>query len=224
MKAMILAAGKGERMRPLTLRTPKPLLQAGGKALIDYHIENLKAAGYTDLVINHAWLGAQLESHLGDGHEYGVSITWSPEGEPLETAGGIRHALHRLTDRDDWFIVVNGDIWSDFAFDRLHPPAAGLALLVMTPNPPHNPTGDFHLDLDGTIRPDGSNPLTFTGISVLHRELFSGIYGNDIKLGPILRRAAEAGQVRGITLGGNWFDIGTPERLEQLDSWLSHQD
>lgn len=224
MKAMILAAGKGERMRPLTLSCPKPLLRAGGKALIDYHINRLRDAGFTDLVVNRAWLGEKLEAYLGDGRDRGVSITWSPEDAPLETAGGIRHALEHLAGQGDWFTVINGDIWCDFDFSRLQPPSTGLALLVLTSNPPHNPDGDFQLEQDGTIRPEGPNPLTFTGISVLHKDLFSGAYGDDAKLAPLLRRAATSGQVRGLRLQGHWFDIGTPGRLEQLDSWLSNQD
>jgi MurNAc alpha-1-phosphate uridylyltransferase len=220
MKAMILAAGKGERMRPLTLTCPKPLLCAGGKTLIDYHIDRLRAAGLTDLVINRAWLGEKLAAHLGGGADRGVSITWSVEGQPLETAGGIRYALDRLAGQGDWFAVVNGDVWCDFDFTVLRPPAAGVAQLVLTDNPIHNPGGDFQLQEDGTIRAEGPNPLTFTGISLLHRDLFSGAYGDDAKLAPLLRRAAEAGQVHGLHYRGHWFDIGTPERLEQLDRWL----
>ena len=220
MKAMILAAGKGERMRPLTLSCPKPLLPAGGKALIDYHIERLKSAGITDLVINQAWLGEKLEAYLGNGADRGVSITWSAEGQPMETAGGIRRALEALSGQGDWFIVVNGDVWCDFDFKDLKPPVAGVAMLVLSDNPPHHPGGDFQLQEDGSVRTDGPNPLTFTGISMLHRELFNGTYGNEAKLAPLLRRAAEAGKVRGLHHPGHWFDIGTPERLEQLDRWL----
>lgn len=224
MKAIILAAGKGERMRPLTLSCPKPLLQAGGKPLIDYHIERLKTAGFTHLVINHAWLGEQLEASLGNGSSRGVSIVWSREGEPLETAGGIRKALNELTREADWFVVINGDIWCDFDLSRMQPPATGVAKLVMTANPPHNREGDFNLREDGTITAEGPNRLTFTGISLLHRNLFSGAYGSDAKLAPLLRRAAEEGMVSGLHHPGPWFDIGTPERLEQLDRWLSERD
>lgn len=220
MKAMILAAGKGERMRPLTLSCPKPLLRAGGKPLIDYHIENLRAAGFSELVINHAWLGEQLETYLGDGSGHGVRISWSPEGEPLETAGGIRQALPQLYSDEGWFVVVNGDIWCDFDFSQLKPPTSGLAKLVMTANPAHNPGGDFHLDEEGRIHSDGPDRLTFTGISLLHPDLFSGTFGAESKLAPILRRAAQAGCVSGTRHHGSWFDIGTPERLQQLDALL----
>lgn len=223
MKAMILAAGKGERMRPLTLTTPKPMLEAGGKALIDYHIEHLHQAGFRDLVINRAWLGEKLEAFLGDGRGRGVSIDWSREEEPLETAGGIRHALSRLSGPDGWFLVVNGDIWCDFAFAHLRPPPHGLAHLVLTANPDHNPEGDFHLGQDGRVASTGPDRLTFSGISLLHRDLFGGAFGNDAKLAPLLRRAADAGLVSGTQHTGHWFDIGTPQRLDQLDKWLKNE-
>ena len=134
MKAMILAAGKGERMRPLTLTTPKPLVRAGGVPLIEYHLRALAAAGFTEIVINHAWLGQQIEDYLGDGSRYGVSIRYSAEGEPLETGGGIFRALPLLG--DEAFLVVNGDIWTDYDFSVLHQPIAGLAHLVLADNPP----------------------------------------------------------------------------------------
>ena len=143
MKAMILAAGKGERMRPLTLTTPKPLVRAGGVPLIEYHLRALAAAGFTDIVINHAWLGQQIEDYLGDGSRYGVSIQYSAEGEPLETGGGIFRALPLLG--DEAFLVVNGDIWTDYDFSVLHPSITGLAHLVLADNPAHHPTGDFSL-------------------------------------------------------------------------------
>src|SRR5690554_4157787 len=151
VKAMILAAGKGERMRPLTLTTPKPLLKAGGDPLIVHHIRSLRAAGFRDLVINHAWLGEQLEAALGNGQAYGASIRWSPEDEPLETAGGIVHALPLLDTDDGWFAVINGDIWHDFDLRLLRPPAQGRALLVLADNPVHHPQGDFVLDSGGQV-------------------------------------------------------------------------
>ncbi|KXS50897.1 MAG: nucleotidyl transferase, partial [Marinobacter sp. T13-3] len=209
MKAMILAAGKGERMRPLTLHTPKPLLEAGGKPLIEHHIEGLKRAGFTELVINHAWLGEQIEETLGNGEAFGVRIQYSAEGEPLETAGGIIRALPLLTNTgSDWFAVINGDIWTDFPLERLTPPKAPdcLALLVMTDNPAHNPAGDFSLQPDGRLAREGSSSLTFTGISVLHKKLFDGLDDTAGKLGPVLREAMTNGQVRGTHHRGHWMD------------------
>ncbi|WP_150911288.1 N-acetylmuramate alpha-1-phosphate uridylyltransferase MurU [Marinobacter halotolerans] len=222
MKAMILAAGKGERMRPLTLTTPKPMLRAGGKPLIVHHLENLQRAGFRELVINHAWLGTQIEEALGDGNEFGVRITYSAEGEPLETAGGIVKALPLLTESgDDWFAVINGDIWCDFDPGNLTPPAGADALLVLTDNPEHNPQGDFSLDEQGRVVKDGAEKLTFTGISLLHRRLFDGLEAGPLKLAPILHEAIARGRVRGIHHTGQWMDIGTPDRLKELDTLLA---
>lgn len=221
MKAMILAAGKGERMRPLTLTTPKPLLPAGGKPLIVHHLERLKAAGFQNIVINHAWLGNQIESELGDGSDIGLTIEYSRENQPLETAGGIIHALPLLTDNDeDWFLVINGDIWCDFKLAQLAPPLNADALLVMTDNPDHNPAGDFCLRADGTMVENAPETLTFTGISLLHRSLFAELAPGARKLAPILRTAMARGRVKGIHHTGHWMDIGTPERLRELDRIL----
>lgn len=223
MKAMILAAGKGERMRPLTLTTPKPLLEAGGKPLIAYHLENLHRAGFRDVVINHAWLGQQIEQALDTGEAFGLTIRYSPEGEPLETAGGIVRALPLLTGGgEDWFLVINGDIWTDFPLAELQPPATPDcdALLVVTDNPAHHPDGDFALQQDGTLTSEGEDKLTFTGISLLHRRLFAGLDDSAGKLGPVLRRAMAHGRVRGLHHRGQWMDIGTPERLAELDRKL----
>ncbi|MDI9244184.1 N-acetylmuramate alpha-1-phosphate uridylyltransferase MurU [Marinobacter sp. CHS3-4] len=222
MKAMILAAGKGERMRPLTLTTPKPLLSAGGRPLIEHHLERLKQAGYHDIVINHAWLGKQIEEALGNGRRFGVSIDYSPEGEPLETAGGIQKALPLLTeDADDWFLVINGDIWCDLDLATLAPPQDADALLVLTDNPGHNPSGDFCLEPDGQVALTGENPLTFSGISLLHRRLFDSLPPGSMKLAPILKTAIADQRVRGLHFSGRWMDIGTPERLRQLDTLLT---
>lgn len=224
MKAMILAAGKGERMRPLTLTTPKPLLAAGGKPLIVHHLERLHAAGFRDVVINHAWLGEQIESALGTGEDFGLSIQYSREGEPLETAGGIVRALPQLTSADcDWFLVINGDIWCDFPLSELAPPADCDALLVLTSNPEHHPAGDFQLHTDGTVTEDGPDKLTFTGISLLHRRLFQGLDDQSGKLGPVLRQAMGDQRVRGVEHPGQWVDVGTPERLQALDQTLKHR-
>lgn len=218
MKAMILAAGKGERMRPLTLSTPKPLLPVAGKPLIQWHIEALRRAGINDLVINHAWLGEQLERAFGDGSALGVHIRWSAEEQPLETAGGILHALPLLGSEP--FLLVNGDIWCDFDFAGLQLPAGKLAHLVLVPNPPFKQGGDFLLE--GTVV---SNPAegergraqTFSGISVLSPVLFDGLSGGPRPLAPLLRAAADRGLVSGELHGGQWIDVGTPERLQQAN-------
>lgn len=221
MKAMILAAGKGERMRPLTLTTPKPLLPAGGKPLIAHHLERLQAAGFRQLVINHAWLGQQIEEALGNGDAFGLSIEYSRESEPLETAGGIVHALPLLTSAgDEWFLVINGDIWCDFDPARLAPSDNADALLVMTRNPEHHPAGDFCLHPNGTVTEQGPDMLTFSGISLLHRRLFEGLTPGPRKLAPILREAMARKRVRGLLHTGQWMDIGTPERLHDLDRKL----
>lgn len=226
MKAMILAAGRGERMRPLTDRTPKPLLTVQGKPLIDYQIERLAKAGWRDLVINHAWLGRQIEEWLGDGRRYGVTIEYSREATGLETAGGIRHALALLTRNDDWFLVINADVWTDFDLAAIPAPDPGiLAWLVLVNNPPHHPGGDFTLTADGHVRAVGDGGrLTFAGISLLHRKLFTGLDPDQPrKLAPLLEAAMAADRVRGHFHDGHWYDIGTPERLAALDHWLGQQ-
>ncbi|VVN40058.1 N-acetylmuramate alpha-1-phosphate uridylyltransferase [Pseudomonas fluorescens] len=219
MKAMILAAGKGERMRPLTLTTPKPLVRAGGVPLIEYHLRALAAAGFTDIVINHAWLGQQIEDYLGDGSRFGVSIQYSPEGEPLETGGGIFRALPLLG--DEAFVVVNGDIWTDYDFSVLHQPINGLAHLVLADNPNHHPAGDFTL-VGGQVhdgQPD-TPTLTYSGIAVLHPQLFDGCTAGAFKLAPLLRRAMADGQVSGERLNGRWVDVGTHERLAEVETLI----
>lgn len=219
MKAMILAAGKGERMRPLTLTTPKPLVRAGGVPLIEYHLRALAAAGFTEIVINHAWLGQQIEDYLGDGSRYGVSIQYSPEGEPLETGGGIYRALPLLG--DEAFVVVNGDIWTDYDFSVLHQPIVGLAHLVLATNPAHHPSGDFQL-IDGKVR-DGqpaTDTLTYSGIAVLHPQLFESCSAGAFKLAPLLRAAMANGQVSGERLNGLWVDVGTHERLAEVEALI----
>lgn len=219
MKAMILAAGKGERMRPLTLTTPKPLVRAGGVPLIEYHLRALAAAGFDEIVINHAWLGQQIEDYLGDGSRYGVSIQYSAEGEPLETGGGIFRALPLLG--DEAFVVVNGDIWTDYDFSVLHQPILGLAHLVLADNPAHHPSGDFQL-IDGQVRDGqpGSSNLTYSGIAVLHPQLFDGCSAGAFKLAPLLRTAMDDGQVSGERLNGQWVDVGTHERLAEAEALI----
>lgn len=217
MKAMILAAGRGERMRPLTDHTPKPLLRAGGQALIEYHIYGLVAAGFHDIVINHAHLGEQIETALGDGRRYGASIRYSAEGTALETGGGIFRALPLLGDEP--FVVVNGDVWCDYPFTQLRRAPAGLAHLVLVGNPAHNPRGDFHLEGE-RVMSDGEPKLTFSGIGIYRRELFEGCSDGAFPLAPLLRQAMAAGQVSGEYFAGHWTDVGTPQRLAELDEWL----
>ncbi|WP_024696343.1 N-acetylmuramate alpha-1-phosphate uridylyltransferase MurU [Pseudomonas syringae] len=220
MKAMILAAGKGERMRPLTLHTPKPLVRAGGVPLIEYHLNALREAGFHNLVINHAWLGQQIEDYLGDGQRLGLDIRYSPEGEPLETGGGIFRALPLLG--DDPFVVVNGDIWTDYDFAALRTPLAGLAHLVLIDNPAHHPSGDFSL-VDGQVRDDDSAGarLTYSGIAILHPRLFAGCEAGAFKLAPLLRDAMRDGKVTGEHFKGRWVDVGTHERLAEVEQLLS---
>ncbi|AHL36282.1 mannose-1-phosphate guanylyltransferase [Pseudomonas brassicacearum] len=219
MKAMILAAGKGERMRPLTLTTPKPLVRAGGVPLIEYHLRALARAGFTDIVVNHAWLGQQIEAYLGDGSRFGVSIQFSPEGEPLETGGGIFRALPLLG--DEAFVVVNGDIWTDYDFSALRQPLQGLAHLVLVDNPEHHPDGDFIL-ADGKVHDDApaADKLTYSGIAILHPQLFEGCADGAFRLAPLLRKAMAEGRVSGEHLKGHWVDVGTHERLAQVETLI----
>ncbi|MFK4075634.1 N-acetylmuramate alpha-1-phosphate uridylyltransferase MurU [Ectopseudomonas khazarica] len=219
MKAMILAAGKGERLRPLTLHTPKPLVRAAGVPLIEYHLRALAAAGFGELVINHAWLGQQIEDHLGDGSRFGVSIRYSPEGEPLETGGGIFKALPLLGDEP--FLVVNGDIFTDYAFAQLRKPLAGLAHLVLVDNPAHHPQGDFLLTGGQVSDGQGTGErLTYSGLAVLSPQLFEGCEPGAFKLAPLLRQAMVRGLVSGERHAGRWIDVGTHERLADVERVL----
>ncbi|WP_333985066.1 N-acetylmuramate alpha-1-phosphate uridylyltransferase MurU [Ectopseudomonas khazarica] len=219
MKAMILAAGKGERLRPLTLHTPKPLVRAAGVPLIEYHLRALAAAGFGELVINHAWLGQQIEDHLGDGSRFGVSIRYSPEGEPLETGGGIFKALPLLGDEP--FLVVNGDIFTDYAFAQLRKPLAGLAHLVLVDNPAHHPQGDFLLAGGQVSDGQGTGErLTYSGLAVLSPQLFEGCEPGAFKLAPLLRQAMARGLVSGERHAGRWIDVGTHERLADVERVL----
>lgn len=218
MKAMILAAGRGERMRPLTDRTPKPLLKVGGKPLIVWHIERLAATGFKDLVINHAHLGEQIENALGDGSQWGVRIQYSPEEIALETAGGIANAMPLLGDAP--FLVVNGDVFADIDFGALKLVSPNVAHLVMVDNPPQHAAGDFAFS-GGKLGVDGTEKLTFSGVGVYEPKLFAGITrGEAAKLAPLLKAAMAQGLVSGSHHQGVWHDIGTPERLQALDSQL----
>lgn len=247
MKAMILAAGRGERMRPLTDHTPKPLLPVGGKPLIVWHIERLAKAGFTEIIINHAHLGQQIEDALGDGSQWNVHIQYSPEKSALETAGGIANALPLLGDAP--FLVVNGDVFTELDFATLTspntntPPSAvvapsrfkgegwgegkippktkqPLAHLIMVNNPPQHPNGDFALS-NGKLQTEGEQKLTFSGIGIYSPALFKDVTrGEPAKLAPLLKQAMSEGLVTGLHYLGTWHDIGTPERLKQIDEFL----
>lgn len=225
MKAMILAAGRGERMRPLTDHTPKPLLPVGGQPLIAWHIQRLAAAGFGDIVINHAWLGDKIEAALGDGSRYGVRLAYSREATALETAGGIATALHLLGEAP--FLVVNGDVLTDIDFAALRPTLAALdgkqhlAHLLLVANPAHHPGGDFGLLADGRLSANAADGigLTFSGIGLYHPALFAGTPAQQpAKLAPLLRAAMARGQVSGARHDGLWLDVGTVERLAEADA------
>jgi MurNAc alpha-1-phosphate uridylyltransferase len=223
MRAMILAAGRGERMRPLTDRTPKSLLPVGGKPLIEWHVEKLARAGCRDVVINHAWLGEQIEACLGGGERFGLSIRYSAEGEALETAGGIANALPLLGGAP--FLVVNADIFTTVDYAALlarSPPLEEnvLAHLVLVDNPEHNLRGDFSL-VSGRLGDDGPTRLTFSGIGVYDAALFSGIQaGARAPLAPLLRAAMREGRISGELFSGLWTDVGTPQRLAEVDAMV----
>ena len=210
---MILAAGRGERMRPLTDTCPKPLLTVDDKPLIVYHLEALRNAGLDSIVINVSWLGERIQNALGDGSEYGLRIEYSDEPEALETAGGIIHALDKLHDQ---FIVVNGDVFTDFDFGSLKGVKTE-AHLVLVENPQHNPQGDFAIE-DGYLSNLTSNRYTFSGIGCYQKSFFEGYEDGKRSLAPMLRQAADEQHVSAELYSGMWNDIGTPERLQQLQS------
>lgn len=221
MKAMILAAGHGTRMRPLTDHTPKPLLKVAGKPLIVWHIEKLRQAGFQDIVINIAWLGKQIPQALGDGKQFGVHLHYSDEQHEgaLETAGGIIKALALLGDAT--FLVINGDVWCDYPFSTNDPLKAGdLAHLILVNNPQHNPDGDFALQ-QGRVVNEGEPKFTFSGIGYYSPALFKGLPEGKRPLAPLLRAAMKTNKVSGEVYRGDWHDIGTPERLEALERYLT---
>lgn len=232
-KAIILAAGRGERMRPLTDALPKPLLRVGGKSLIEYHLENLARAGFIEVVINHAHLGQMIEAALGNGEHYGIDIRYSREPVALETAGGIAQALAILqegsADGEQPFVTVNADIYCEIDFSVLLPvlrhmqsnPDGDLAHLVLVDNPVHHPDGDFAFD-SGRVVLSEKNKLTFSGVGVYQPRLFKDVVpGAVAKLAPLLRQAIAAGKIGGRHYRGVWVDVGTPERLHSLDARLS---
>ena len=215
---MLLAAGRGERMRPLTDSIPKPLVTVAGKPLIAWHLTALARAGIREVVINLSWLPEKLRAALGDGHEYGVAITWSDEGPvPLETGGGIFRAVPLLGPGP--FLVVNADIWTDIDFGALALEPHSHAHLVLVPNPPHNPRGDFALDGDRVVNRD-SGRLTYSGVGVYRPEFFAGCSAGRFPLLPLLNRAIAARRVRGELHRGAWSDVGTAERLAALEAQL----
>ncbi|MBS0457204.1 MAG: nucleotidyltransferase family protein [Proteobacteria bacterium] len=243
MKALIFAAGKGERMRPLTERTPKPLLHVAGKPLIVWHLEKLAGIGVREVVINTAWLAEQFPATLGDGSRWGLRLHYSHEGaEPIETGGGMLHALPLLRDGknpDAAFLAVNGDIWCDYDFTRLPREPTGVAHLLMVDNPPQHPRGDFTLASDGrlfphpdAVAPGAGHVLTFSGIGVYRPALLDdwrSVIGDAagaredpprFKLAPLLRAAMAAGEITGERHAGAWTDVGTPQRLAELDARL----
>jgi MurNAc alpha-1-phosphate uridylyltransferase len=216
---MLLAAGRGERMRPLTDTLPKPLLEVGGRSLIAWHLVALARAGIREVVINLSWLGGQLRAALGDGRDLGVSISWSEEGPiPLETGGGIFRALPRLGPEP--FLVVNADIWTDIDFGRLRLPSEMHAHLVLIANPVHHPRGDFGLEGDRVVNRD-SERLTYSGVGVYSPEFFAGCTAGRFPLLPLLNRAIAASRVSGGVHRGQWCDVGTAERLASLSAQLA---
>jgi MurNAc alpha-1-phosphate uridylyltransferase len=218
---MVLAAGRGERMRPLTDREPKPLLRVAGKRLIEYHLERLAAGGFREVVINTAWLGDMIEAVLDSGARYGLAITYSHERpEALETGGGIFNALPLLGSQP--FLLVNGDVWTDIDFGALRraPPAESLAHLVLVTNPPQHPRGDFRLE-HGLVSEGEGLRRTYSGVGIYRAEFFADCQPGKFPLLPLLRRAIGQGRLSGELHTGRWFDIGTAERLSALDAQLS---
>ena len=217
---MILAAGRGNRMRPLTDRTPKPLLEVGGKSLLEWQVERLTLAGIRHIVINHAHLGEQIEQAMGDGSRWGVTLDYSPEGQgrALETGGGIFKALPLLGSQP--FIAVNGDIWTEMPYGQLRLPRHRLAHLVMVDNPLHHPEGDFRL-LGARVVADGQPRLTFSGVGIYAPALFARCEPGAFPLAPLLRSAMRDKRISGEHYRGRWWDIGTPERLQQLNETLA---
>ena len=217
MKAMVLAAGRGERLRPLTDTVPKPLVPLAGRMLIEYHLEKLARAGIVDVVINLSWLGGRIREALGTGARYGLQIRYSEEGPvPLETGGGIAAALGLLGAEP--FLVVNADVWTDLDFAALGAlPAEAHANIVLAPNPEHHPHGDFAL-CGETVLEQGETRFTYTGIGIYRPEFFAGCPEGRFALLPLLRRAIAAGRLRGQVYRGEWFDVGSPERLTWLDA------
>ncbi len=219
MKAMILAAGRGERLRPLTDKIPKPLVPLAGKPLIVYLIERLRNSGFKEIVINVSYLADQIMQTLGTGEKFGVKIEYSiePETGGLETGGGIFRALPLLSDP---FIVVNGDIWTDYPFENLNLPENKLGFLVLVNNPPHNPQGDFHLSAGRIVTEASHEKLTFSGIGIYHKKLFANCQDGKFRLAPLLRLASEKNLLSGQHYSGEWCDVGSVQNLKNLEKEL----
>lgn len=220
MKAMILAAGYGKRMLPLTENCPKPLLTVGGRALIEHHLLHLAAAGFHEIVINTAYLGSVIETQLGDGQRYGVAIEYSREGEPKETAGAIIHALPLLGTEP--FLLVNGDVYTDYNFQALAELQPDYAHVVLTNKPSYLEQGDF--DLIAQQLSNAARPYTYTGIGVYNPQPFTQLTSDaPLALGPWLRENAAKGRISGELYQGQWYDVGTPQRLQELNARVSNQ-
>jgi MurNAc alpha-1-phosphate uridylyltransferase len=218
MKAMILAAGFGSRLRPLTETIPKPLLKVGGKPLLQYHLERLAAAGITDIIINTSWLAELIEDYFGDGSDFGVKIQWSREEQPLETGGGIARALP-LLGREP-FLLINGDVWTDFPLHSVSLDKGMDAHLVMVTNPEHHPEGDFAV-ANNLVSYDVGSKYTFSGISLFRPQLFAGYEEDCFPLRDVMRPAILSGNVSGEVYTGDWWDIGTVDRLSRLNKQLN---
>jgi len=215
---IILAAGHGTRMKPLTNNTPKPLLKIGACSLIEHHINNLAASGFKHIVINTAYLGHKIQNQLGNGERYGVKITYSDESDTgaLETAGGIKKSLSLI--KSDVFLVINADIYTDFNFaSLLETNLTKQGCIVLVPNPQHNPSGDFGVNQEGMLDMKSTSTMTFSGISLYRKEMFKLIPEGKLALGPILKQLANKGKLDILPYSGNWTDVGTPERLAQLN-------
>ena len=220
MKAMILAAGRGERMRPLTDVTPKPLLQAGPHRLVEYHLLNLAQAGFTDVIINVAWLGQQIIEELGNGEKYNINISYSNEGDQaLETGGGIFHALPLLGEEP--FLVINGDVWTDYPFENLRSfQLKDKAHLILINNPEHNPEGDFAIK-NSRLLNDERDRYTFSGIGIYSKDFFTTSSDGKYPLAPMIRKCIDSNEISGEVYEGRWVDIGTPQRLQSLTDLLN---
>jgi MurNAc alpha-1-phosphate uridylyltransferase len=218
MKAMILAAGRGERLRPLTDQCPKPLLPIGGKPIIEHTIQALVSNGITDIIINVSYKGNLIQQALGDGKQLGANLSYSDEGlEALETAGGILRALPFFEEQP--FLVVNGDIYTDYPYAQLLNRSVNTAYLVLVPNPQHHPLGDFGLNAD-LVSDQVDQLLTFSGIGIYNANLFEGLQDGRHPLGPLLREAIQNTDVRGERYDGIWMDIGNVQRYQAVNQWL----